>query len=306
MRSCLITGGFGFLGRNLLKHFRGLTDRIAVCEPEGNEQLIREYDVTYYNTDLLSPGETKALIGKEEPEVILHLASTVTSERDFGRTRPFIENNVFPLLKLLAASEESPRLRTLVNFGSLEEYGETPLPYQEDSRENPQSPYALSKVFATHLAEAYARQKKVPVVTLRPSLVYGPHQKPDKFIPNAILRAIRGETIIMTPGEQKRDLLFVGDLADIVEVICRRTPDVYGTIYNVASGTTVTMSSLVELILKLTRSGSRVERTLPYRREEAMDHTSDTSRITSLLGTGFPWTPLEEGLRATIRSYEEQ
>ena len=63
---------------------------------------------------------------------------------------------------------------------------------------------------------------------------------------------------------------------------------------------------MIDEILRLTGSNSKVEKVLPYREGEAMDQRCDNSKMLSVIGDDFIWTPLDRGLRRAIRSYEEE
>ena len=52
------------------------------------------------------------------------------------------------------------------------------------------------------------------VVVARPAATFGPRQERGMLIPNLILSALEKKDFKMNKGEQRRDLIFVGDLVD--------------------------------------------------------------------------------------------
>lgn len=305
LSTCLITGGFGFLGRGVLRRMRPRFDRIVVCSPWSDSAMVEELDLTLCQSDLMDRGEVEGIFGRENPEMVIHLASIVTAERRSRGFEHVMENNSRPLMNILAVSIGATSLRRIINFGSGEEYGLASPPFGPLTRERPQSPYALAKLFCTHLSTFFADQAGVPVVTVRPTLAYGPGQDRSKFVPYVIGRALRSETIQMTRGEQRRDLLFSEDVAHAVETIAFHPSLIRGAVLNLASGHEMSLIEVVRHILAATGSSSMIENSLPYRTNEMMDLSCDRSAILEILGDDFPWTPFQRGMDRTIDYFRE-
>ncbi len=301
----LITGGYGFIGRNIIRHFQDRPFRLVIVDPESDTGITGGEDLIQYKTDMSDPALLRDIVRKEEPEYVLHLAGLVTASREGHKLEAMIAANSTPLLNILNALKSSDRLRLFVNLGSAEEYGPIGPPYTEDLRERPQSPYALAKLHNTRITTFFADQEGLPALTLRPGMVYGPHQPADKFLPSVILSAFKNKSIVMTPGLQTRDLIYVKNLALIVECFLQYPFDTYGGVFNAATGKEISLIELVEKVLEITGSGSKIETSLPYREKEAMRFLCDMGRTLEVIGTGFTWTSLEEGLDITINYYRE-
>jgi nucleoside-diphosphate-sugar epimerase len=300
---CLITGGFGFLGRAIIGHLAGQCERLVVCAPFEDALLSEEFALKTYETSLENQDELRLIMREEHPDFILHLAANVSAERDFGAIRQSVLSNVLPLLNLLCACESLSSLKLLVNFGSAEEYGMAPLLFREEVKERPQSAYALAKVWNSSLVSMFADQFDVPAVSLRPTLIYGPGQRPDKFIPYVISHALRDEPIEMTKGEQIRDFIYVEDFAKVIERVLKFQFVKFGCCINVASGHTKKIIDVARQIVTLIGSASKVLPCLPYRANEMMDMRCEDSKLQSILGGDFVWTSIDDGLRMTIDFY---
>lgn len=301
----LITGGYGFIGRNIIRHFRDRPFRLVIVDPGNDTGITGGEDLIQYKTDMSDPALLRDIVRKEGPDYVLHLAGLVTASREGYELETMIAANSTPLINLLKALKSADRLRLFVNFGSAEEYGPIGTPYTEDLRERPQSPYALAKLHNTRITTFFADQEGLPALTLRPGMVYGPHQPADKFLPSVILSAFKGESIVMTPGLQTRDLIYVEDLARIVEMFLKHSFDRYGDVYNAATGTETSLKGLVELVLEIMGSESGIETTLNYREKESMRFVCDMSNTREIIGSDFPYTSLEESLNKTITYYRE-
>src|SRR5205085_2108423 len=126
-------------------------------------------------------------------------------------------------------------LQAFVQTGTFEEYGTGPVPFVEDQREEPVSPYSASKAAATHFCQMLHRSLHYPVIVLRPCLMYGPFQSADMFIPSLIDSCLRGQDFPMTSGEQTRDLSYVSDVIEAYLLAIRR-PKAIGEVINIGSG----------------------------------------------------------------------
>ncbi|MGD8352881.1 MAG: NAD-dependent epimerase/dehydratase family protein [Pseudomonadota bacterium] len=301
----LITGGYGFIGRNLISHFLDRSYRLVIVDAGRREDSDEFGDVVDYTTDMSEPAVLRDIVSRENPDFVIHLAGLVTASRYRHDIDDMISSNSIPLLNVLKALESASRLRLFINFGSAEEYGPIKIPFSEDMHEHPQSPYALAKLHNTLTTAYLADQEGIPAITLRPGLVYGPHQPVDKFLPSVILAALKGVPVVMTPGHQTRDPVFAPDLARIVELFLKHPFTSYGGIYNAAQGREIQLIDIVKQIIEITDSGSRIDTSLPYRKREAMRFVCDMSKTIGVIGEDFTWTPLSEGLNRTINYYRE-
>ncbi len=163
------------------------------------------------------------------------------------------------------------------------------------------SPYARSK--AQFLEWLRGASDRIAGVEMAMDHVYGPGDDPTGFVTRVVADLVRGvPEIAFTPGEQRRDFLYVDDCADaFVRVLgsVRGAPPGFRRI-EVGSGRSTSIRELVGTAWRL--AGQPATRlafgALPYRPHEAMEVTVDLGPLQSL-----GWRPaisLEEGLRRTI------
>jgi UDP-glucose 4-epimerase len=163
----------------------------------------------------------------------------------------------------------------------------------------PVSPYSASKAKTTGALRRLAREEGLPVVILRPFLTYGPGQRADRFIAQAIRSALRDEPLAMTPGGQTREFNHVADIARGFG-LAAVAEDIEGEIINLACGDERKVGDVARLIYSLCKARTGPELgAIPYRSGEAMRFFGDTDKCRRLLGYA-PSIGLEQGLADLI------
>ena len=214
---------------------------------------------SYLPLALEDAAATAGLVARLEPAAIYHLAaqsSAAVSFRDPGDT--FV-SNVNGTLNLLEAVRALPsdRRPTFLNVGSCEEYGPqdgSQAPLTEDAPLRPLSPYAVSKVAQTLLCRQYALSWDLPVVMTRSFSHTGPGHDTRFAFPSFARQIARAEAGLEPPEILTGDLSAVRDFLDVRDVVAayrllvgKGRP---GRIYNVCSGTALTMESGLNILLE--------------------------------------------------------
>jgi CDP-paratose 2-epimerase len=163
------------------------------------------------------------------------------------------------------------------------------------------SPYGCSKGAADQYVIDYARTFGLRGVVFRMSCIYGPHQfgtEDQGWVAHFLIRALRGEPITLYgDGQQVRDVLFVDDLVDAMQLAFANIDVVAGQAFNMGGGVSNTTSlvELIDLIADLT--GTRPDVTLDdWRPGDQRYYVSDTARFGALTG----WRPrvgVEDGVQ---------
>lgn len=306
----LVTGAAGFLGSHLTRRLLGDGARVHVMlRPGGACDRIADLmpAMRRWDADLGDTASVERAVAAAAPQVVFHLAGLTGGrggqEGSADHLAQTYEANVAGTVGLLAALlTAAPRLRRIVRTGGLEEYGRGPLPYREDQREAPVSAYSASQVAATHFADMLHRRAGLPIVTLRPALVYGAGQSTSFFIPALIGACLEGRAFEMTAGLQTRDLVYVDDVMEAC-VAAATVPDIEGRVINVGSGQEYRIRDVAERIVKLIGCGSTLRvGALPDAPGDLARLVCDPSLAASLL-QWHPRTSLEEGLAQTIAWY---
>jgi UDP-glucose 4-epimerase len=158
--------------------------------------------------------------------------------------------------------------------------------------------YAVSKLAGEHLALAYFRQYKLPVVTVRPFNVYGPGQTGEGAMQIFIKRALKDEVIkIDGDGNQIRAWCYVDDFVDCL-IRCIEDPKAIGESFNIGNARAViTILGLAESVLRVLKSDSSIVFEPPLSADIAIRIPS-VEKASKTLGFKAK-IDLEEGIKRT-------
>lgn len=284
MKKILIFGGFGFVAKNIVERLRSLYDFVLI-DRVCDSGFAAEYGVKTYICDLLKD-DIGVIIEKEQPNYIINTISIVNAARDLTLIPSMVDINLSVLMRIFEASYMLNSLECMLHFGSAEEYGPIEMPYSEDMRENPMSPYALSKQISTNAAVMLNRNYGFPIVVVRPSNLFGKYQSKDKFIPYVIEQLKAGNLLKITLCEQKRDFISINSFVDCLALLLENHTKVLGEIINIASGKSERLCDIVEFTKKYFHSTSIVEYgAIPYRENEMMDFVCNIKKLEKITNT---------------------
>ncbi len=304
----LISGADGFIGSHLTKELVSLGAKVNVfIEPDESAWRIKEFlpKIRVYRADITDFNSVNKAVKEARPLKIYHLAAKVDVDRSPELIDEMIETNLKGTLNILKALRNSQcDFDCFINTGTCEEYGNGEVPFQESQRENPISAYSSSKLAATNFCQMLYKTQKLPIVTLRPFLTYGPYQINDMLISSLVRKCLLNESFEMTKGEQSRDFNYVSDIvAGYLKASV--TEAAIGEIINLGSGREYRITEVAHLIVKLTETKIRPTiGKLPYRSAETMHFYCSNEKARCLLN----WQPkvsLEEGLKKTIHWYKD-
>ncbi len=297
-----VTGGNGFLGAHLLRRLTALGSERCVFMREGDSA--RRLSILAPEPEIrriAQPASLAEVVADWKPDVVFHLGAVISTQRSLDAVRTTLEWNVLSTVQLFEALSKT-KLTRLVQVGTCEEYGRLAVPFQEGAALDPASPYSASKAAISCYARMFHNCFGLPVVLVRPSIIYGPDQDAVLLIPEVITRLLENREVEVTEGRQTRDFLYVDDAIDAL-LRAAVIPRAAGEVFNIGSGEVVTVRRCVELIGELTgkahliRYGAR-----PYRSYEIWNYAPDTSRARQHL-LWKPRTSLAQGLTDTIAAY---
>lgn len=310
--SVLVTGATGFLGSHLTRRLSAQGRPVHVlARPDSDFRRLGDIAnrLTVWTGDMTDFASVLAACRGARPETIFHLAGD-TGLRAFSGDWASVERaattGIGGLMRLLqAASEAAPELRCLVRAGGLEEYGAGPSPFVETQREAPCSPYSFAQAAGAHLCQMMQPYLPFAVVTLRPTLIYGPEQSSGFLIPSLIHALLRGRRFTLTEGRQRRDLLHVDDFVSAA-LAAAEQDDLRGAVLNIASGEGHAIRDIATRIAEMLDATALLDvGGAPERPTEIFDLVGDATSARIRLG----WRPqvsLDEGLARTIGWHREQ
>lgn len=309
----LITGSAGFIGSNLTNSLlrRGNVQVIGLDnfddfysreQKEKNmSSFISNVDFSFVEGDIRNMNDLLAL---SEIDVIIHLAAK-------AGVRPSIQNpilyqdvNVSGTQNLL----EFARKRNIKQFlfgSSSSVYGiNENVPWDEEEKLMPISPYASTKLSCEMLGHVYSHLYGIRFLALRFFTVYGPAQRPDLAIHKFFNSISKGQAIpVFGDGSTSRDYTFVEDtIQGIVAAIDYDQSDF--EIINLGNHQTVTLSELIHAIEKICGKQANIDR-LPEQPGDVPQTYANISKAQKLLNY-HPKTELETGLLRFYEWYNDQ
>lgn len=304
---CLVTGGAGFIGSNLVKELLNEGHQVAVLDDFSSgyrSNLASLRDAELIEGDVRDPlAVGKAVRGKE---AVFHLAASVGNKRSIDNPLLDADINVMGTLQVLEASRREG-VRKIVASSSAGIFGELKtLPIKEDHPIEPDSPYGASKLCEEKLCLAYSKLYPIEAVCLRYFNVYGPNQRFDAYgnvIPIFAFKMLRGEPLtIYGDGEQTRDFVNVRDVVQ-ANIRAAKTTGLSGA-FNIGSGTRITVNKLVDLLSASSGIRPNVSHGAP-RPGDVRHSLADISAARASFGFA-PSCGLEEGLKEYMSWAKEE
>ncbi len=304
MSRVLITGGAGFIGSHLARHFASRGD-VTILDDlrSGHAGNLDGVACRFVRGSILDDDALRdAIVGAEE---VYHLAAMVSVPESVAKPSECAELNTEGTRRVLAAALAAGA-RKVVLASSAAIYGDNPtVPKLETMPPEPKSPYAETKLAGERLLEEYRRAYGLGTTSLRFFNVFGPRQDPRSAyaaaVPIFIAKALRDEPIgIHGDGGQTRDFVHVTDIVGALAYAGAST-DMHGT-YNVGYGRSQSILELAQEILRLTGSKSRIEH-LPTRAGDVRHSLASNER---LLAAGWkPRSSVAAGLVETIDYFRQ-
>lgn len=328
-RPVLITGGSGFVGANLAHRLLGegrsviLYDNLSREGVEANARwLSREHGervklVVGDVRDETKLGELVAGSG-----AVFHFAAQVAVTTSLLDPVHDFEVNVRGTLNVLEALRRLKSPPPLLYTSTNKVYGSLPdvRLVEQDRRYTPEdprlrssgvseerpldfhSPYGCSKGAADQYVVDYARSFGIPAAVFRMSCIYGPRQfgtEDQGWVAHFLIRAAAGQPLtIYGDGKQVRDILYVGDLIDAMQLAEQKMAQISGQAFNIGGGpgNVVSLVELLERIEQLLGKRPLLEHE-DWRTGDQRYYVSNTSKFTEATGWRAK-VSVERGLEA--------
>lgn len=233
----LVTGATGFVGQHLIPKLDDYSLKLIV-RSISNEYLTN-IQIVYDKDNNL---EFKQEIIDFNPDVVIHLASYLTSADDFNSIANVIESNI-TFTSILLESLKDTNVKLFINTGTFAEF------YYNDGQCNPAYFYAASKIASRPIIKYFKNLIGFKTINIVPYTIYGGKSKSKKVI-DFLIDSLNNEIATdMTSGEQILDFIHIEDVVNFY-IHCLNNIDLLNDEddYHLGSGIGTSIKDLSRLI----------------------------------------------------------
>ncbi|HVE43858.1 MAG TPA: NAD(P)-dependent oxidoreductase [Gammaproteobacteria bacterium] len=305
-KKVLICGATGFIGRNLTEQLSQRED-LEVHAVRYHRPEYHCPGVIWHQADLRKPEDVERVI--EGMDVLIQAAATTSGAKDIV-SRPYIhvtDNAVMNAYLFRAAFEH--KVKHVVFFSCTVMYQSSDQALLESDFDANKPLHARyfgvgnTKIYTEKMCEFYASISDTKFTAIRHSNVYGAHDKFDLERSHVFgatitkVMAAEDKVIVWGTGEEERDLIYVDDLVEFVELAVNKQTEKY-RLYNCGLGQAIPIKTLVEKIVGYSGKSLQIEHDLSQ-------PTIKTSLFLdcTLAKTELGWAPrtdLDSGIQKTL------
>jgi UDP-glucose 4-epimerase len=300
MAKCLVVGANGFIGSHLVDKLVQKGEEVRAFDRFGEKPInfLPNENIEKVSGNFLNRADLGNAL--EGVDYVFHLVSTTTPATAENDPLIDIETNVRMSVEFLeeCVSHKVKKVIFTSTGGAI--YGDvgTDAPINEDTNPQPVSPYAIGKLTIEHYLRYFSRKYGFSTLTFRISNPYGERHSPinrQGVIPIFLHHIANNEPItLLGDGSMVRDYLYVDDLASL---IASSFKEAKMPLYNLGSGSGVSLNELIETIEYVTQREIQIENS-PKPPTFVQKVVLDISRFKNEFGIASE-TSLEEGIRKT-------
>lgn len=286
----LVTGGCGFIGREVIKILLEKEYNVLVVDDFSNSTPLKESSsLQVINFDLTKSEEVLEIF--KGIDYCIHLAARVggINYMSLYQSEVLRDNILIDINTISSASQKNIKIiyaSTVIVYDQLKEQ-----PYKEDQMIfPPRSNYGFSKFVGERLCQTFGKDKDLKFSIARISNVYGINynklsEKKLHVIPDLIRKILRDGTLkLMGGGEQIRTFVHVSDIASAL-ILMMESKSANGEIFNVATSDKYQILELAKIIWGLLKNKESFDfESIDSKEEDFMNSSVDTSKINKLLG----------------------
>jgi UDP-glucose 4-epimerase len=308
----LVTGGAGFIGSHVVDALVARGDEVRVLDDLSSGRRENLEAAIGSGAELVEGSVADqrvidAVFDELRPEAVFHLAAQIDVRVSVSDPVFDLDLNVGGTIRLLEAIRRQARGRLVFASTGGAIYGEgegRPLPFDETAECRPDAPYGQSKLSAEGYIGLYRRLHGVEAVALRLGNVYGPRQAGGEAgVVSIFLDTLLGggRPVVYGDGEQTRDYVYVGDVAEAF--LAAEGAEGAGP-YNIGTGVETSVLDVGRRIAGALETEFEFD-LAPLRPGEVQRTASDPSRAAAELG----WRPahdLERGIAITAGWFRDR
>ena len=286
---CLVVGGAGFIGSNLVDRLIKDEHKVQVWDnlSTGKRNNVNP-KAHFINCDITKSYDARKVIMDEfKPDVVFHLAAKASVQLSIENPIEYHNANVNGMLNILNLCVECG-VKRFVFSSSSSVYGDAEqVPTTEECKLNPMSPYALHKLIGEQYCKLYSELYGIETVSLRYFNVYGERQ----LLEGAYClvmgifaqQRLNGEPMTINGnGKQRRDFTYVGDVVEANIKVATMKMNFSGDVFNIGNGDNRSVNEIADMI-----GGDRIHRDPVIEPMETLAHNGKAKFVLN-------WKPTTE------------
>lgn len=260
-KKILVTGGFGILGRSLIKKLiKNKNYKVFLLDRSSSKKKISTLGFNNKNLKIIK-GDFKIyknlykIIKVNNIDTIFHLGAITQVIDAFKSPVETYQCNIVGTINILEAMRNNNKKINLLYSSSDKAYGELKnKEYLESHPLKGDYPYDVSKSASDLIAQSYAKTYNLRIGIIRSGNIYGPGDyNMNRLVPHVIISTLKGKkSVLRSNGKLVRDYLYVDDVSNayikLMAEMFKNKKNLY--IYNVGSKENLSVSKLVNLIIK--------------------------------------------------------
>ncbi len=269
-KKVLICGATGFIGRNMVEQL-AKRDDFEIHAVRFNRPEYHCPNVHWHQADLRKPEDIERVI--QGIDIIIQAAATTSGSKDIV-TRPFIhvtDNAVMNSYLFRAAFEHKVKHVIFFSCTVMYQSSDKALKETDFNANKPLHPRYFgvgnTKLYTEKMCEFYAGIGETKFTAIRHSNIYGSHDKFDlerSHVFGATITKVmtaKDKITVWGTGDEERDLLYIDDLVNFVELALANQPAKY-SLYNCGYGEAISIKDLVHKIVAASGKSLKIEHDL--------------------------------------------
>jgi len=302
-----VTGGAGFVGRNLVKsliennHNVTIFDNLSNSSEKNIQPLLDK--VNFVKGDITNYDDVSNSI--KGSCVVIHLASKINVQESFLNPELTKNVNVKGTKNLLEACQEN-NITNVIVASSAAVYGDckdSKVYLSENAKTNPVSPYGKSKLEMEEIVKILSKQHGFNAIILRFFNIYGTGQSPEYagVITKFLQKIKENKSLeIFGDGMQTRDFISIGDAVTSFYNAISKIDGKNGSTYNIATGKSISINDLASLMISVCGKDLKIIHSV-LKEGDIKFSQADISLAEKELGY-FPKSDLKQQIENLIKS----
>jgi len=249
MKTVLITGVAGFIGRYVARHFSRQGWQVIGTDNSQPENAPLA-DLSKYQRLQLPDPEFDSLLQTYKPNALIHCAGRSSVTLSVSDPTPDFYSNTVLTFNILDALRLNAPTCKFIFLSSAAVYGNpSKLPIDETHPTLSISPYGFHKLQSEQLCLEFAKIYSQPTASVRIFSAYGAGLRRQVMWDICQKAISQKELTLQGTGNESRDFIHALDIARAIEIVCDRAP-MQGEVYNLGSGREVTITEISRILLK--------------------------------------------------------